>query len=63
MSVGANVRRWRERHKMTQQELADYLGIFPPYVSRLENGHIDPRLSTVLWLSEVLRIPISRLVR
>lgn len=45
--VGAMVQEYREQHDLTQQELADRLGVKKSYLSRIENGKADIRLSTL----------------
>jgi len=46
----------REKRKelgMTQSELADSAGVSQPLIARIENGDVDPRLSTVTGIVEV----------
>jgi predicted transcriptional regulator len=38
---------------MTQSELADRAGVSQPLIARIENGDVDPRLSTVSRIVEV----------
>ena len=38
---------------MTQSELADSAGVSQPLIARIENGDVDPRLSTVSRIVEV----------
>ncbi|MBD5426431.1 MAG: helix-turn-helix transcriptional regulator [Treponema sp.] len=35
---GENLKHCRKLHKLTQEELAERLGITPPHLSRIENG-------------------------
>lgn len=51
---------WR-RKKMSQQELADALGINRIYVSQWENGHSVPPRETMERISEILGKPINML--
>lgn len=37
--IGLRISRWRDTARMTQQELADAVGVTREYVSRVENGH------------------------
>jgi transcriptional regulator with XRE-family HTH domain len=53
---GQRVReRRREKMKLTQQELADRLGMTRKSVSRWENGHFDPYLISLAKLARALR--------
>lgn len=50
-----------ERH-LTQEALASESGYHPKYISLLEQGRYSPSLTTILELSEALRISASDLV-
>ncbi|MBX2892878.1 MAG: helix-turn-helix transcriptional regulator [Saprospiraceae bacterium] len=45
--VGVIVQEYREQNGLTQQELAERLGVKKSYLSRIENGKADIRLSTL----------------
>jgi len=45
--VGIMVQEYREQNCLTQQELAERLGVKKSYLSRIENGKADIRLSTL----------------
>lgn len=57
------VRRRREAANLSQEGLADACGLHRTYVSLLERGLREPKLSTLKALAEGLDIPISVLVR
>jgi transcriptional regulator with XRE-family HTH domain len=59
---GANLRRLRDAAGLTQQALWEVTGINMTEISRLENGHKDPRLSTIVRLSVGLDLPPEALV-
>lgn len=44
---GERWKRFRKKNLLTQRELARLLGICEAEVSRIENGHVSPRRSTV----------------
>jgi len=48
-----DLREKRESLGMTQSELADRAGVSQPLIARIENGDVDPRLSTVGRIVEV----------
>lgn len=48
--------------KLSQDEVGARAGILARRVSRIENGHVDPRLHEVVALAEVLGVPLDRLV-
>jgi transcriptional regulator with XRE-family HTH domain len=52
----------KARQHMSQRELARRAGLSRAYVSRLEIGRHDPRLSTLLKLAKALRVRVSKLL-
>lgn len=57
--IGAIVRRIREGRKMTQAELAAYLGVRQATLSRVEAGSTDLKLSTLLKILAALDLELS----
>ena len=55
--VGALLREWRERRRLTQLELALGAGISARHVSFVETGRSKPSRETLLRLAEQLAIP------
>lgn len=41
-NIGDKLRELRERHGVTQRQLADALGVSHTYISKIENGHTQP---------------------
>lgn len=56
MTFGKQVREWRRRRFLTQQQLAEQLGVSYMTVQRWELGQSLPRLSQQKKLIEVLEI-------
>jgi transcriptional regulator with XRE-family HTH domain len=52
----------REAKRLSQRALAERAGLTPLRISRLENGHIDPRLRELANLAEELSVNLDRLV-
>lgn len=48
-----DLREKRQSLGMTQSEIADRAGVSQPLIARIENGDVDPRLSTVSRIVEV----------
>jgi len=48
------IRRRRKRLGLTQKELAELVGVSQPLIARIESGSIDPKLSLVKKIFEVL---------
>lgn len=62
MSVGANIRQLRDRAGMTQEELADKLGVARSTVTQWENGWSNPRMGMVQKLAGVFHVTSSDIV-
>ena len=62
--IGQVIREARRDEKITQSELGKRIGANKSYISRIENGLIDPSISTVLSIISALglRIEIVRTV-
>ncbi len=55
---GPLLRRWRERRRLTQMELALDAGVSTRHLSFIENGRSQPSTEMVLLLAERLEVPI-----
>jgi transcriptional regulator with XRE-family HTH domain len=53
---GQNVRKLREMVGMTQEALADDVGIYCTYLSRIENGTANPTLLVIVALAQCLGV-------
>jgi transcriptional regulator with XRE-family HTH domain len=61
--LGANLAYERERRALSMTALAELSGTHVSEISRLENGHRDPRLSTIARIARALEIPLVDLLR
>jgi XRE family transcriptional regulator, regulator of sulfur utilization len=60
---GARLREVRLKRGLSQQELAERVGIPQPHVSAIESGAKFPNLMTVLRLAAALDCKVTALVR
>jgi len=63
MNIGDNLRRVREKQKISQQEVADFLGVDRKTYERWEFGEADIKSSYIPKIAEFLHIEISDLFR
>jgi transcriptional regulator with XRE-family HTH domain len=56
--VGHLVRRWRERRRLSQLQLANDAGVSSRHLSFIETGKAQPSASMILRLSEFLDVPL-----
>ncbi len=62
-SIAANVKRLRERRKLTQETLAERAELDVRFVQRIERARINLSVSVLILLAEALEVPPSRLLK
>jgi len=65
INVGPVVRRLRERHRMTQQDLVEYTGLdrSSSYISSIETGRTSPTLYELDQIARVYQVPLQQLLQ
>jgi transcriptional regulator with XRE-family HTH domain len=65
INVGPVVRRLRERHRMTQQDLVEYTGLdrSSSYISSIETGRTSPTLHELEQIARVYQVPLQELLQ
>lgn len=63
MAFQEKLQQLRARDRLSQEELADRLGISRQSVTKWENGQAMPDLQNLIRLSEIFRVSIDRLVK
>ena len=61
--LGENLRKLRLKKNMSQGDLATVLSVDRAYISNIENGHMNPTLSTLEKIANVLGISSSELLK
>jgi len=61
--LGENLKRLRLKKKLSQGDLSKSLGVDRAYISNIENGRMNPTLSTLEKISGALGISSSELLR
>ena len=62
MSIGSNIRRFREEHHFTQEHVADMLGVSFQAVSAWERDEYNPDTDKLIKLAEAFDVSISAIV-
>lgn len=62
MNLGQRIRERRQTLKITQQELAEALGVTPQHISAVEQGKRAPSLPSLAKLAEELGVTVDYLV-
>lgn len=60
--VGRRIAELREALNLTQQDLAERLGMSPQYLRRLESGSVNLSLQAMNRMAKALRQPIEALL-
>lgn len=60
--LGENLRKLRLKKNMSQGDLARVLSVDRAYISNIENGRMNPTLSTLEKIAGALRVSIKDLV-
>ena len=53
---GKNVRYWRKKRGLSQEEFAERAQLHPTYVSGIESGHRNPTVKIISRISKALDI-------
>jgi transcriptional regulator with XRE-family HTH domain len=56
---GLRVKELRSEREITQEELAERVGVFRTYMSRIETGAANPTLTTVHALADSLDVDVA----
>lgn len=59
--VGKKIRRFRKGKKMSQEELADRVGLHYTTISRIERGISNPPVQTIDKIAKALKVSLSDL--
>ena len=62
LAIGENIRNFRKKNDLTQETLADRLGVTYQSVSRWENGTTYPDLELIPAIAEVLAVTVDELL-
>ena len=60
--IGANIKKLRMQHGMTQKNLADKLFVSAQAVSRWENNEVEPSISTILELAKIFDVTADEIL-
>lgn len=62
MDLGRAIKLCRTQRNLTQEQLANRIGISKSYLSLIERGRRDPNFSTIKEIASALEVPVSILV-
>ena len=62
MRIGEIIRRYRKEQNLTQEEVANFLGVTAPAVNKWENGVSTPDITLLAPLARILKTDVDTLV-
>ncbi len=62
MEIGERIRKLRKKKSITQEQLADKLGLKRAIISKYENGIVDINLSTIKKIADILEVSTTDLI-
>ncbi|MEY8321967.1 helix-turn-helix transcriptional regulator [Lachnospiraceae bacterium 46-61] len=63
MVLSKNLKLLREQNNMTQQELADKVGVSRPLIAAIENDTKSAKVQTLIQIADVLGCTLDELVK
>ncbi len=60
---GANVKRYREKVALSQEQLGMRIDADQAYISRLESGQLNPTLETIEQIAKALNVSTAELLK
>lgn len=62
-NIGLNIKKYRKAKGLTQQQLADKLGMSLNFIGKIEVGYDRPSLYTIIDISNCLDVPLEVLFK
>lgn len=62
LSLAENIKHYRTEKQMTQEFVAESLGVSRQSVSKWENGTSDPSTSNLIALAQLLEVDVKQLI-
>ena len=63
IKLGKNLKRIRTSKDISQGDIARTLGVSRGYISNIENGKMNPTLSTITSLAKAIKVSVSELLK
>ena len=60
-NLGKNIKKYRLDRELTQEELANKIGVHQTYIGKLEIGKINPSVKKLFKISRALGIKLSNI--
>lgn len=61
LEIGKRIQKYRTQKNLTQEQVAEAVGISQKHLSRIEKGYHNPRFDMIIRIAEALNIPTDAL--
>ncbi|MBD5401506.1 helix-turn-helix transcriptional regulator [bacterium] len=61
--LGRNICAERNRLGISQEGLAEQINISDKHISKIENGHTNPKITTIIAIMDALNLPFDALYK
>ncbi|MDO5398006.1 MAG: helix-turn-helix transcriptional regulator [bacterium] len=59
LKIGQRIQYYRQKANLTQEKLAEKIGLTPNHLSRIESGRHNPYFETIMLAAKELDVPID----
>lgn len=59
VNIGSRIQKRRQNLKLTQEQVAERVGITQKHLSRIEKGYHNPHFDMIIALAKVLDVPVD----
>lgn len=59
IKIGERIRYYRTKANLSQEELAEHIGLTQKHISRIEGGYHNSYFVTILGIAKALNVPID----
>lgn len=63
LEIGKRIQKYRIQKNLTQEQVAETVGISQKHLSRIEKGYHNPRFDMIIHIAEALNIPTDALAK
>lgn len=63
IKIGQRIQKYRNQKNLTQEQVAEMVGISQKHLSRIEKGYHNPRFDMIIHIAEALNIPTDALAK
>lgn len=63
LEIGKRIQKYRVQKNLTQEQVAETVGISQKHLSRIEKGYHNPRFDMIIHIAEALNIPTDALAK